>query len=533
MNLVLYYFVHTFKNSIKKLFKTWVAIFMIVIILFGVIVGVLATVFDDDGEDKATQPEPPQVVEEQKPEENNMSRDDVMAIVEMVAGGVVILLVMMSIAGGEKSGSKIFRMPDVNFLFPAPKKPQSVLMFRVVLQMGLMFVSTIYMAFQLPNLIFNLGLIAWLIVLVINQLVSVCTYTIVATHKRLQKFIRPFIYTFLGSLAVTFYALISIGGMEKFSALKLMFASKNTRFVPIWGWVRGFVMSSIDGNALATLIYLACIILACAVFIYIIWHIKADFYEDAMTGAAQMQEKITAMTEGRAGALKRSKKIKSGEIGRGEGANAFLYKFLYNRKRKARFGFLTKTLESYLAICVGVALVTRLVIKTDNIMPLSLVMLYIIFFRSFGNPIGEEASKNYLFLVPESPFKKLFYTLIGGTLDSVLNILPTYFLGVIIIGGNIQTAILFFFVFISFDFLTSCTALIIDMILPTYIAPAIRSMMLIMLNMLSLMIIGGIVGIIGHNSSVLEALIFAVILCVSLGIGFCYLSQRLLHKGRN
>ena len=62
-----------------------------------------------------------------------MDKGDILAIVEMVTGGVVILITLVSLAGGDKSGSKIFTMADVNFLFPSPKKPQSVLMFRVVL----------------------------------------------------------------------------------------------------------------------------------------------------------------------------------------------------------------------------------------------------------------------------------------------------------------------------------------------------------------------------------------------------------------
>jgi len=545
MNLLLYYIAHTFKNCIKNIFKAKVVLIILAFCLIGVIGGVTAAVLSDASETKTDQTETSDTVKEQDKntdKADKMDKDDILAIVEMITGGVVILITLVSVVGGEKSGSKIFTMADVNFLFPSPKKPQSVLMFKVVLQMGLILVSSLYMIFQLPNLMLNAHLsawnavvilMAWLIILIIGKLISVCTYTVVATHNNLRKFIRPIVYGVISILLLIYLALISVGGMSKFDAAKYMFTSKNTRWVPVWGWIRGVVMYSIEGDVFARLICLTATILLSALFIYIIWHIKADFYEDALNGASEMQEKVAAMTEGRALALKRSKKIKSGEIGRGEGANTFFFKHLYNRKRSARFGFITKTMETFFVMNISIALLTRFAAKSENIIPLSAIMLYIVFFRNFGNPLAEESSKNYLFLVPESPFKKLFYSLLGGTVDSFLNILPGYFIAVLIIGGSISTAICWFALFISFDFLTSCTGLFIDMILPTYIAKAVRGMILILLDMLCVLAIGIIIAVVAYLSTIFEALIVAIILCIFFGIGLCYLSQNMLHKGRN
>ena len=40
MRMFLYYAAHSFKNQVKKLFKTWVLVFMLACCLIGVIVGV-------------------------------------------------------------------------------------------------------------------------------------------------------------------------------------------------------------------------------------------------------------------------------------------------------------------------------------------------------------------------------------------------------------------------------------------------------------------------------------------------------------
>ena len=49
----------------------------------------------------------------------------------------------------------------MNLLFPSPMKPQSVLMFRLATQLGTALIATIYIVFQLPNLMLNLGLSGW------------------------------------------------------------------------------------------------------------------------------------------------------------------------------------------------------------------------------------------------------------------------------------------------------------------------------------------------------------------------------------
>lgn len=543
MNLLFYYVVHTVKNCFKKNLKALLAIFALIVIV--VIVGVTTEFTSDKHESKSDQTEISDTVKEQ---DNNadkwyeMNKDNILAIIEMITGGLVIFMTLVSIAGGEKKGSRIFTMADVNFLFPSPRKPQSILIFRVLLQMGLILVSSLYIIGQLPSLMLNAHLsafsaisiiMAWLIILINSKLISVCTYTVVATYNNLRKFIRPIVYGVISILLIIYLALISVGGMSIFDAAKYMFTSKNTRWIPVWGWIRGIVIYSIEGNVFAWLMCFVGMVILGGLFIYVIWHIKADFYEDAFSSANEMQEKITAMSEGRTLGLKRSKKIKSGEIGRGEGANAFLFKHLYNRKRSARFGFITKTMETILALNILIALITRFAAKSENILPLSAIMLLIVFIYSFGNPLTEESSRNYLFLVPENPFKKLFYCLLGGTFDSFLNILPGYFIAVLIIGGNISLSICWFALFISFDFLMSCTGLFIDMILPTYIAVVIRNTILIFLDIFELMIIGIIIAVVAYLSTIFEALIFAVILFVLVGLGMCFLSQNMLHKGKN
>lgn len=538
MRLLSYYIVHTFKNSIKKIFKTWVAIFLGILILIGVLAGVTAAVISDDDEEKEDVKSSTEISQEQ---EDEMSQEDVLAMVEMIAGGVVITLVLTNLLTGEKNGSKIFTMADVNFLFPSPRKPQSILMFRVILKMGAILVGSLYLIIQIPNIVKIEGitvggaviiLVAYTLVLIIGNLISVCTYTLVSTYRALKKYLKPLIYGIVVAFLGVYLYFVIVAGMGKFEAAKYVFASKNTRWIPVWGWIRGFIMYFIEGNILASLIYMLLIVILCGIFIYAIWQIKADFYEDAFSGASELQEKINAYSEGRMIAKKHKKKIKSGEIGKGQGANTFLSKYLYVRKRNARLGFITKTLEVYLAIGILGAFITRVIAESSNIIPLCSLILMIIYFRSFGNPIAEESSRNYLYLVPEKPFKKLYYCLIGGVYSSFFDIIFGYSIAVIIIGTELPVAISWFLLFITFDFMCSCSGLLISMIVPSYIAKAVSSMLQMFLSMICLIIIAILIAICaGDNSNSAEIVAFSALVCLLIGSGLCYLSSKMLHKG--
>ena len=47
MKLFLYYALHSFKNQIKKLFRTWVAAFLAICFVFGIVIGIGAAIISD------------------------------------------------------------------------------------------------------------------------------------------------------------------------------------------------------------------------------------------------------------------------------------------------------------------------------------------------------------------------------------------------------------------------------------------------------------------------------------------------------
>ena len=102
------------------------------------------------------------------------------------------------------------------------------------------------------------------------------------------------------------------------------------------------------------LVYLGLLLVSVAVLIFAIWHMKADFYEDALASAGKRAQMLEAAKEGRviAGKAHAKKQQKEGNL-KGWGASVFFTKEIYCRKRTAKFGIITNTMLFYLLVSVG------------------------------------------------------------------------------------------------------------------------------------------------------------------------------------
>ena len=174
MRMFLYYAVHSFWNQLKKLFKSWVIAFILICFVVGAGIGILAVTISNLAEknqaeteitEQVDQTDEDEDAQEEKPESafKIMIRDEIgyASFIELIAAGLVIIILVLSIVNADKNAGRLFLPADVNLLFPSPLKPQSVMMFRIANQLGQMLVLGLYLMFQLPNLVLNLGLNIW------------------------------------------------------------------------------------------------------------------------------------------------------------------------------------------------------------------------------------------------------------------------------------------------------------------------------------------------------------------------------------
>jgi len=483
MRLFAYYALHSFKNQVRKLLKTWVLIFIFACAVIGGGIGYFAAVLSG-GE---PEPEPPaEVQEEVIPEPESAIPDssgaDKLEIVELAAGGIILLFFAYEAISADKNGSRIFLPADVNLLFPSPMKPQSVLMFRLVTRLGVALLSSIYLLLQLPNLIHNLGLDAWGAVAVIaswglaimiGTLIQMLLYTLAATYAGVKPWLRRGVYIVIGAVLIGFLLFWQSSGKTPFDAAVSFFNSPASRYIPLWGWVKGFCGLAVRGNLTGSLICLAATVAGGAALIYIIWHLDADFYEDAMARSEETAELMErAQSEKASGIVKkrkkdRSEKLRRDGMTRGWGANVYFYKTLYNRFRFAHFGFLTKTSEIYILGAAAVSILCRFILKADGTIPVALALSGFAFFRALGNPLERDTQNDFFVMIPESPAAKLFWSLLGGSANCLLDTLSAMIVAVIILASNPLAMLVWLPFAVSVDFYATAVGAFIALSVPT------------------------------------------------------------------
>lgn len=556
MRLWGYYALHTFINTIKKIFKSKVMIVILCSFLIGGViggsVGFISSLVEDQARTESS------VSKDDKTNDPAQMEEDFMtvhadAIRESIPAATMILLlvvVLWGIYGGSKKGSDFFLMADANILFAAPLKAQTVLMFRLSFQILALLFFTFYLIFQVPSMKLILGLdnfaivaifLAWGMLLFMSKLMSVFTYTLTATYEHLKKYVVPFVFA-VGLLVVAATGAVYIStGSDYMATLRLTYGADWSNYISVFGWYKAMVMNAINGHVLASLGYMALNLVFLIALVWGIWHIKADFYEDALAGAQKRDDMTKAALEGRninkdkKQSAKRAQKLehkvrKSYEL-KGWGASVFLHKSILNRRRFSKFGFVTNTLLLYLAIGgLGAAFMAY---KTDlrEISVIGLIMALTLFFRNFGNPIEIESSHNWLFLVPEDPYKKVLYAILAGSVDCVLDLLPGIVVATVILRGNPLMALLWLATLASMDFMFSCFGLLLQAILPSSAMDVVKSMLQMMLRAFIIVVIAIAFAI----GTVLQGLALGAVFCMftSLAVGtICFIVYpSLLHRG--
>ncbi len=503
MRLFAYYALHSFLGIFRKLMKTWVLIFVVVCMLIGGGIGFLGETLSKQ---EADAPTVEQIVEEkdtEPPEEIDIApfhlsdygiEPGSLEFLELVSGLVIIVLFVFDIVSAEKNASRIFNPADVHALFSSPMRPQSVLMFRVTMQMALALFLTVYFFIEIPLLcdLFNLQaadaifmIIAWGLSFLFAKLLQVYLYLIYSDHPGVKKIISYSLYGVFIVIAVAFLVYYKSSGLLIGEAAVNFFASNVSRFIPVWGQLKALVIYSATGNIGAICISLVCVAVFLMILVFAISRTKGDYYEDAMMRSEELAEAIRKAQESKgivAGTKRKdyADKLIRNEFNKGFGANVFYYKAMYNRRRFAAFGVLTKTTVTYLAVSFLVSLAAIHFFDTKDFMVTVFALAVFVFYRSLGNPLAADTSTDYFRMIPESSCAKLFYSLLGGTANCALDLIPAYIIGAVIMEADPVMAVSMFLMLITLDLYATTVGTFINLSVPVQAGKMLKQMVQVM-----------------------------------------------------
>ena len=483
MRLFAYYTIHSFINTIKKLFKTWLAIFFIAII-FGVVVGIVASIASKSTSEKGNPDSETQIemtIGTEDASENFLSKRgiDKNLFVDFVVSVTFIVLILLNLLSSSKMGN-LFKPGDIVMLFSAPLKPQSVLMFRLMGAIGTSLIISLYMLFQLPNLIGNLKLspwaafafiIAYAYTLIQGTIFQVTFYTISSVKGRKTKDYNKFILAVLGIIAFAFVIYTNRTNADYLTSAVSFFAGSKTFFVPFWGWLRAMCYYAMVGENLKSMLFLALLLVATVVTLIVVWQIKCDFYEDAICSVEKQAALLENAKNSANGAVMQRTKERNGKVNRegfayGYGASVFFFKPLYNRIRLSKLKFFSTTSIVYIGIAALATYFLRDLTENDPFIFIGCILCAMVFYRTLGNPLAEDINKAFYVMIPERAHKKLMYSVLAGSVTTLMDVLIPIVGTALVLHTTVLNAISWTLLILAIDFFGTMTGSFISVSVP-------------------------------------------------------------------
>lgn len=523
-----YYLAHSFKNSIRKIFRTWVAIYIVFIILMAVVGGLIgysASHLSEGGKKEEIRQEESydrgDGGKDSRAKNQAQSQEYPLAAalgIQGVSGrqigmalpflvGFLVLLFALYSAG--KNGSAIFQMADVNLLFTSSMRPQSILAFRTMMQTILLFVSAIWMSFQIPNFI-NMGMglmgaislvAVWALLLIFIQFVSIVVYSLLSLREgRYRNLSHYIVYVMLGLLAFALLYYIKTSGSSPLMALIEIATSDQIRFVPYLGWLAAFSWSMTAGDMGGAVLWMGAFVLGMIVLALIIWKIPVFFYEDALPQAEKRQKMMEA-SRAKGKPLESNKKrskiagyfrYDAGQMGRGLGANAFFFKALHSWRSEAVRGVISRNALINLAIGIGSYLVNDRLGLTDPNRLLAVyfaAMIIFIFMMSAGTHLNQELERDFIFLVPEPVWKKLAFTVLSDLVCDLMDILPGWIIFNLLVRPDLSMNLAGLLLLVTTGLYVAGQSVLTRLVIPDRLAAMVKRMMTMVIYSFSMIII--------------------------------------------
>ena len=431
--------------------------------------------------------------------ENNVYRD----IRELAAIALVfyLFIFIMTAYNGYTKGTSLFSMPDVNLLFPSPLRQQSVLFYGLVQQLGTSLLVGFFLLFQYTTLHTTYGIsyagLLWLLLgygltLFCGQLTAMTLYIATAGSESRRRTAKIVFYTVLGILAAAIL-LYLFARKDALLETAVSLAVGPMAWFPVAGWLAHMVRGCLTGQLLDILLPLAATGLFVSLLIYWLVHSKADYYEDVLGITEQKFKTMQAAKSGRVTEQPGKVRRRGGTLNRGEGASAIYYKHLLENRRATPL-ILEPSGFIFIAGAIVFTLFIRNIADPDPGGTLLGCFIFCVYMRIFGVFLGrlpKELLRCYIYLIPESAFKKLFWALAESLPKFALNALLMYLPVALLCGVTVPEAIICVFAGFSFDCLFLAGYLLVERLFATVTSKVIS--MLLFFFMLIFLAVPGIV----------------------------------------
>lgn len=381
------------------------------------------------------------------------------------------MMFVMMFLNGISQGASMFTLADVNLVFPSPQSPRLVLFYGLVRQLGTSILLGFFILFQYSWLHgqYGVGYPALILIILgygltifLAQLSAMTFFCYFSGNDGAKRIIRLLIYVLALLLVIpaVLYALPGLQSKDYMAALQgavTFFNLPSAKAFPVSGWISGIITAIFRGDLLQGGI----LALALAVYVFILLLLlvknKSNYYEDVIKTAEVAQSAITAKKEGNVGeAVGKNVKLGKVGLGKGNGANAIYYKHLKENQRSGILGISNMSL-----LFCAIILFTSFFMREAGIIAVFSFSVYMQLFSVSMGRFSRELIKPYIYLIPQPPLKKLYYSVLESLRAGVMEAIVLFVAVGFLIGASpIETAACII-ARISVEFLLTATNIVL------------------------------------------------------------------------
>ncbi|MCL2388007.1 MAG: putative ABC exporter domain-containing protein [Defluviitaleaceae bacterium] len=445
-------------------------------------------------------------------------------------------------------GTSQYGMEDVNFLFVAPIRARTILLYGIMQSAKTILMGSWFVVLQVGWLrrSFGIGLdgvallwIGYVLFALACQILSIFLYAMTNGNARRISIAKAILLCAFAPVVVRLFFHLIANDWDFIGAISALLHSPVINSPLLVGWAVGGVMAFITGEILLSAFFVGLITALGAVLFVIIFVKEPDYYEHVAGATQTTFENARAVESGDIqsvmGASNKNARVKGIGISRGVGASVFLSKHLRESFRNRRFGPWGIPSLLYIAGAGVFAFIAKGNYNiSSEIVVLGILgaMLVIGFFSmSMGRGMLEIHS-HYIFMIPENPFKKWLWAnmelifkvaveavLIFGVAGLILWDMPVNFA----VAGIVYVAFAFYslgttLAFMRITGIASRSLILSFLIIFLYVLPLVPGLAFAIIIAVLL------------NGAITAAMIFFALWLLAIGLGCFALSKGMLHN---
>lgn len=370
------------------------------------------------------------------------------------------------------NGSSMFTLSDVNLLFPSPIRATKVLFYGLFRQLGTSILLGVFLLFQYSwlNGLYGIHYVELVLIILgyamtifLAQFTAMALFVYTSDNLGAQRIVRIVAYGLVLVLLLSAIASIlpSFDGKDFMQLLPKateFFTNPIVLVFPVSGWISGIFLGLVTGNYLFCALYGLLIVLCAVLLAILIIRSKKNFYEDVIKAAETSQSAINAKKEGQIGEVV-GKNVKVGKVGlgKGRGASAIFYKHMLENRRSGLFFISNLSL-----IFIACAIAAAFFMKEAGMIAIFSMATYMQIFSVMLGRFTRELSKPYIYLIPESPLKKLLYAIAESMLTSFFEALIMFIPVGLIVGAGVPDIVLCIVARMSFALLFTSANIVLE-----------------------------------------------------------------------